>query len=216
MTHDGLKIGLRYGLLAFFLSASMAFPAHATLLDFTFTSTVSSGSLDTGSGPADLTGAAVVISGTTVSDVDANPGDPAIGAFTALTVFDFGALGSFTADPGNTFYFQVSGSTTSFNSIGMFYNVPDFVSGFGTSIAPVASDANVAVALGDVTTLGGINNATGSMSNSLGHTLTVNILGGTALTDISVTAAAVPEPATLTLLGLGLAWLGVTRRRRPS
>ena len=194
------------------LSIGAALPAQAALLNFEFVATTLSGTLDLGSGPVDVAGTPVTVSGMTVFETDL-AAITGVGIFNAITTFDFGGLGSFVADFGTTFYFQDCVSPTAFDCIGILYNIPAFVSGFGIFVPVVAADPNIATAIGSPVPSPGFGEASGTLSNTLGHSLTGILVSGDSVTSVSVTAK-VAEPMTLSLVGAALLGLGLAARNR--
>jgi hypothetical protein len=200
-------------LLVLAAMAAVASPCtYAVPLSFSFSGIAGSGSfLDLGSGPVDLSGAAFTASGQTINDVDLYNGGvvgDGIGFFAATTIYDFGALGSFHSDAGADFYGQncagpAAVSCALLSDVGAFF-------GWRIDFAPaVAGDPDFGIPLGTQVAIG-FQIITRTQGNAAGDTLTITT-GGQML---EVTANAVPEPATLLLLGGGL--LGVAARRRRS
>jgi hypothetical protein len=155
------------------------------------------------------------------TDTALNPGNPnivgaaysnnvpgGIGGVTTLYVID--SLNDTLLTQGS-----VNGSPTSPNTGTLFpvgslgFNTSDLV-GFDISGASGIAFASLTVPTGIASQLFTINLATGAA------TLVGGIGGGSSIRGISVFNFSVPEPATLSLLGLGLIVLAVARLRRQS
>jgi hypothetical protein len=205
-------------LLALTLSARLA---AADVIRYSFTGSIGTGSgnrstLDLGLGPIDLSGAVFTVSGTLVDDL---PEDDTTAIFAATSTYDFGALGQFTTDTGGDFYWQLAedaavGGVDYVGLINWYRGTIDF-SGFMIQVAHQNADESTPQALGHLVAQETFDHSPPPRrwQNSAGQTLS---LGGTfpMITIASADVTPVPEPGTLTLIGLGAAGLYARGRRR--
>lgn len=198
------------------LTAAMALApaAHATILNYSFVGTAATGStLNLGAGAIDVSGVLFTASGQMVNDVDMYFGGVAgdsVGAFAATSVYNFGVLGAFATDFGADFYGQNCVSPASV-SCALLMTV-NATAGFRIDYAPaVAGDPDFGIDIGTQTGIGS-GTVTRTQTNSFGHSLTMDVFSMRSVTTSA--ANAVPEPATLAIVGLGLVGLCFSRRRK--
>ncbi len=195
-----------------------ALPAHAGLLNFEFLMTAANGSSgDFGNGTTvDLSGLGFTITGSTTSDVDlfnSGSADDTIGGFATSLSFNFGATGTFSTSTAQTDVIYVQNCGGSDTAIGC-AGLTDLVAsvGFLGEFAPIAvSDADIGQALGsNIVPLSTRYVNPFNLTNTAGHGLSLYFTN-TSVTELSVTASSVPEPAPLLLLLSGIALLSSSR-----
>ena len=183
-----------------------ASPAYAILINYQLTGTIGAGTIDLGSGPVFLDGRSFTATGMIVSEVDLSPLLTSA-LFSATTIYDFGAAGSFVTDPGMDFFFQAENPVVT--QLGLVNldvtgglisaNVPSFM---------LFADPNVPKAFGSVSPNIPDVSSPRTQTNMAGGVLTIV---SASVATVSTTAMTVPEPTTLLLLGFGLAGLRFSR-----
>lgn len=201
------------------VAVGTASDARAVLLNYEFNMTAASGSwMNLGSGSINLSGVAFTITGMTTSDTDLYNGGAVgdgIGEFAATSIFNFGALGSFTTDTSSDhYYFQNYSGPSSVSGAGL-ANLPIAVGFAGIFSPAVPGNPDFGVALGSPTV---DSTATGNpwvIGNLSGQTLSLNF-NSSSVTSMTVTeqGAAVPDGAsTLGLLFISLLGLVAKQSR---
>jgi hypothetical protein len=198
---------------------------QAAPLSFSFTGTVGrfagAATLSPADGaPAiDLAGAAFTVSGLTGEDpLCTLTGALCSTGWWATATYDFGALGSFTADQ-NTFGFIQGGNPGSIDFLELVLWYPGTIDfqGFKVTIPTVLGDPAAPTAFGTVAPTGTLGGTKWVATNSDGHRLSwgfsATAADGAVRID-SATVQSVPEPATLSMIGVGLVAGYVARRRR--
>ena len=210
-----MKGGMWKGLLLA-LTLGLGTSAHAVLLGYEFTGIAGVGSaLNLGGPNINVSGAVFTISGSTTSDTDLS-GSPAVGLYAATSVFDFGVLGSFTADAVSTdFYLQNCGAP------GIAVNCAGLLDGLAGSFLvvfpPVAGNANAGgIPLGtNIVPASVVANNPFVLTNSSGDILNLSI---ETIRQFSVTADTgsvdVSAPGSLMLMALGMVGLVRVARRK--
>lgn len=198
----------------FVVALAAAPAAHAVLLNYTFSGVAGGGSsLTTSAGVVNLSGAAFTAYGQTISDTDLFNGGvvgDGVGFFAATTTYDFGPLGLFTTNAGADFYGQNCQGATAVDCI----LLSDVAATAGWRLdmaAAVAGDPDFGIAVGSQLAAGFQIN-TRTQSNAAGDSLT--IATGGQIISADVTAQGIPEPASLTIVGLALGVAGAVARRR--